>query len=756
MMRASYKLIFVFQVIAFLFLSSCSQTNTLILVKDGASDYQLVISDTANQQLLDAAILLTDYLHKVSGCKMPVVTDASQPKENEILFGKSTRVSGLKDFEWKDTLGNDGFIIKTFGKKLLIAGSTAQGTQNAVYSFIESYLGCRLYAPDAEIIPTTKTIELGQLNRIEKPFFTFREVHGYAPHDTLYRNWHKLHLKGVNSPAWGMFVHTFIKLLPPDSLFASHPEYYSQVGGIRVADGQLCLSNPQVYKLVEQNLQKLMEANPQAQIWSVSQNDTYKNCECANCRHLDSLYCGPSGTLIWFVNQLAEQFPQKTISTLAYQYTRSAPKNIQPLPNVNIMLCTIECDRNKTVEEDQGFKNDIEGWGKLTHNIFLWDYVVQFRNYLNPFPNWKVLQPNLQFFKDNGCTMMFQQASGGSWSDMMELKQYLIAKLLWNPAVDVDSVMTDFLNGYYEEAGPVLKQYIQLMGDSLTASKQNLGIYGFPYDGIHSYLTPTLIGQYRQLFDEAEELVKNKPKVLARVQKARLPLDFAILDISLRDVDDEFTWLMQSGNKRIAREDMLAKLDTLVERSERLNASWTNEQGLTTRMYRDLVNDCIRKSLDPGLGWLKPVTLAQPASEKYKVGGAQALTDGKRGLPDYNFNWLGFEDSHMEATIDLQEVKPIELVSADFLQFIQAWIFLPTQVSVSYSIDGKTFTGEKTMKAPEKITKTGSFVSSFAFNQKKVKARYVKVKAKALLKCPDGHPGHGLPAWIFCDELVIK
>jgi hexosaminidase len=173
-------------------------------------------------------------------------------------------------------------------------------------------------------------------------------------------------------------------------------------------------------------------------------------------------------------------------------------------------------------------------------------------------------------------------------------------------------------------------------------------------------------------------------------------------------------------------------------------------------MYRDLVTDCLRKSLEPGLAWLKPVTLAQPPSEKYKVGGALALTDGKRGLPDYNFNWLGFEDAHLEAIIDLGEPKLIQSVSADFLQFTQAWIFLPTQVSVSYSNDGKAFKGEKTIKAFEKPDKTGSFVSSFVLNFKNVKTQYIKVKATSLLKCPDGHPGHGLPAWIFCDEIVVK
>ncbi len=118
-------------------------------------------------------------------------------------------------------------------------------------------------------------------------------------------------------------------------------------------------------------------------------------------------------------------FPDKIISTLAYQYTRSAPKNVKPLPNVNIMLCSIECNRSMPIAKDPSsasFVKDIKDWTKLTGNILIWDYVVQFRNYISPFPNLRVLQPNLEFFADNGCRLMFQQGSGAALSEFVELR----------------------------------------------------------------------------------------------------------------------------------------------------------------------------------------------------------------------------------------------------------------------------------------------------------------------------------------------
>ena len=156
--------------------------------------------------------------------------------------------------------------------------------------------------------------------------------------------------------------------------------------------------------------------------------------------------------MIWFVNKVAAEFPDKIISTLAYQYTRSAPKNIKPASNVNIMFCSIECNRSRSLATDSlsaSFRKDAEDWCALTDNIFMWDYVVQFRNMVSPFPNLRVLQPNIQYFRDKGMKMMFQQGTGGNNSEFYELRQYLIAKLLWNPDADVDALMDDFLQGYY-------------------------------------------------------------------------------------------------------------------------------------------------------------------------------------------------------------------------------------------------------------------------------------------------------------------
>jgi hypothetical protein len=467
--------------------------------------------------------------------------------------------------------------------------------------------------------------------------------------------------------------------------------------------------------------------------------------------------------MIWFVNQVAAEFPGKEITTLAYQYTRRAPTNIRPASNVTVVLCTIECDRGAPIaERDPTFVKDLSDWSRLTSGILIWDYVVQFRNYLDPFPNLAVLQPNLQLFRKYGARQMFQQGSGGSWSDMIELKQYLIAKLLWDPDADVNDIMNDFLNSYYGEAGPLIREYIDLMEKSLKDTGGKLGIYGFPFDGYYSYLTPELIRKYDALWDKAEEAVSDDEGTgtwyLDRVRKSRLPLLYAKLDISLHEPDPTMTWFISGEGTRMADPEMLASLDTLVSRCDRYSIETLDENGTTPLSYRASVGEWLQRSLAPNLasGIQHPVSLATPASEKYPVGGATALTDGLFGVNDYHFNWLGFEGNDMEAVIDLGAEKPVQEIGTTFLQFNQAWIFLPSEVEFSVSKDGKVFSEAIRVPNGTPPQQTGSFMQEFKAMFSGEEVRYIRVKAKSLKVCPPWHGGHGLPCWIFCDEVVVN
>lgn len=726
-----------------------------MLVERLQTRYEIRLQPKASDTDRQAAEELARYIFKSTKKTLPIVSGLKTDKKPAIWIASAGRVLSLPATPDWNGLEEDGFHLLTKGEDLIIAGGTEKGVLYGVYAFLEEYMGCRKYSPEVEVVPKLPSLKIPQMDDRQVPRIKFRETHYHTAFDPGYRRWRKL---DTHRDEWGMWVHTFDDLVPPKTYFDSHPEYFSEINGIRIQDGQLCLTNEAVFKIVVENLKKRMAKKPKSRYWSVSQNDTFNPCRCESCRAIDEAEGGHSGSLIHFVNKVAKEFPDKIISTLAYQYTRSAPKKVRPAKNVNIVLCSIECNRSMPLESDPtsaSFVKDVEEWGKITDNILIWDYVVQFRNLVSPFPNLRVLQPNIQFFLKNGVIALFQQGSGGNVAEFSELRSYLISKLLWNPDLDFDQAMNDFLNGYYGKAGLHIRQYIDHMHDSLEQSEESLEIYGYPYPSDKGHLSLENIKVYQEIFDKAEAAVGEDEELLKRVQTARLPLQFARLEqAKIFGTGESGFFKMEKA--WIVKPEMLSLLDTFVSRCEAAGIKRLWELGTPPREYHEVITRFLNQSMQPHLALFKPVTLTFLASKKYHNGDKAALTNGLKGIEDYHMNWLGFEAASMEAIIDLEKVQDISSIHVDFLQDVMAWVWLPQKVTFFVSEDGKSFQKVKEIVNTVSLKKGKTFIHPFAAEFEPVPGRYVKVFAENLKTCPRWHKGAGGKAWIFADEVIVK
>ena len=117
------------------------------------------------------------------------------------------------------------------------------------------------------------------------------------------------------------------------------------------------------------------------------------------------------------------------------------------------------------------------------------------------------------------------------------------------------------------------------------------------------------------------------------------------------------------------------------------------------------------------------------------------MTNGLRGTADYRYNWLGYEESDFEAIIDLEEVKTVNQISSKFLQNINSWIFLPEYLDYYYSKDGSNFTKLERVKHNISLKSSGSIEHEFENSKKNFSARYLKIFAKNIGKCPPWHKG---------------
>ncbi len=374
------------------------------------------------------------------------------------------------------TLGEDSFSIDATlsGENIgmTVIGGDGHGVLYGVYKFLEEYAGVRYFTPDLEKIPMGDVVlKEGNLLSYE-PFFESRRLNwncvaksamwntkqGINGHDGILTS---DKFGGKELYGAGLFVHTLGKL--------------SETGG--GADPNPCLTDPAILEKVIENVRIILEKNPDVDIVSVSQNDNNTYCTCENCAASDAYYGAPSGTMLAFVNNVAENlekdYPRLVIDTLAYNYTQKAPINIVPRENVCVRVCSIrvcfmhpmtECPNASIWTRTPDFLRDLVAWGKICDRIYVWDYTTNFKFYVPTYANFGSLRENMRFYHENGVRGMFPQGNSQSVSgEFGELRAYLLAKLMWNPYMTEEEYyrhMDEFLEAYYGEGWTYIRKYI--------------------------------------------------------------------------------------------------------------------------------------------------------------------------------------------------------------------------------------------------------------------------------------------------------
>lgn len=496
---------------------SLSASNTLF--KNGKSRYKIVVSTTASTSEQTAAAELQKYIGEVSGAVLPIVNDLNA-KGPRIFVGYNSRVGELLGEKVIDAL-DESFTYESRKRDLFIYGGSGRGTLYGVYTFLEDELGCRWYTPDVSQIPSMKKWGFKRLCHSESPAIQYRysnycsiaDADEWCAHNKQNYQWNaKANAYGNLEAYWS--CHTMGMFVPAEEFFASHPEYFAMKGGKRIADGQLCLSNPEVMRICRERLLDVMDREPLYRIYSLSQNDNYGFCECDECKKIEEQYGGHSGLIVWFVNQVADEVrkvhPDKYVGTFAYQYGRKPPVGIVPRDNVVIRLCNIECCFAHPLDagcpQNQSFMDDMEGWKKIAPHLFIWDYIVDYAQYVAPWPNFQVLAPNIRIFRDNNAIGIFEEAQYQSTaSEFQEMKTWVVTKLLWNPEQDVNVLVKDFIDGFYGKAAPKVQAYYDLC-QSLVKPDLHYGIYIREHDPIY---TDEFVKQGEALLREAMALAED-------------------------------------------------------------------------------------------------------------------------------------------------------------------------------------------------------------------------------------------------------
>lgn len=518
------------------------------LVENGKSDYKVVVSAQASPSERLAAKEFVSFIKQITGAELPVAEDTAPEEKHEVLIGYTARECVAYGKVSLDQCGDEGFIIKADGEKLVIAGGRLRGTLYGVYTFLEDYTGCRWFTPKLSRIPKKSDILIPEISRFEKPALEYREPYFYevtsGGQEWSVRN----KCNGSSVPIdeehgghvrYGAFVHTFSSIIPPKEYAKTHPEYFSMIDGQRVTEhSQLCLTNPEVLRLTVEKVREWISKRPDCKIFSVSQNDWGNYCTCPACAAVDEEEESHAGSLLRFVNAVAEaiekEYPDVLIDTLAYQYTRKAPKHVKPRKNVVVRLCSIECcelhpvsECHVTINDNKSpsgnpFAVDLAEWKKICERLYIWDYSANFHLYLYPHPTLQVFAPNMRFFVENNVKGVFHEGSDGKGGGgyCAELKAYLMAKLIWDPYCDAKRHEAEFLCAYYGLAAYKMKEIF----DAILRSALDCGGHLFFAMAASQEFTKkddNLVVKCKRLFEEAELMAEND-EILERIKRARM------------------------------------------------------------------------------------------------------------------------------------------------------------------------------------------------------------------------------------------
>ncbi|MBQ7542700.1 MAG: DUF4838 domain-containing protein [Clostridia bacterium] len=501
---------------------------------------RIVLPRDAAPQEEYAARTLRDYLERITGKAFAVTTDDTRPDGAEIAVGNTNRSAD-------EALADGAYHIFFAGETLCIRGGGNKGAIGGVYAFLRTFCGCRWYARDTVTIPQTDALSLpASVDVTYTPFFEYAETDwltsAFDPEFSLANGLNGGNCRTLSDAQGGVvryypFCHSLSTVFcARDKYFDAHPEYFALHDGKR-SPNQLCLTNPDTQRIVQEEVLAYLcdhhDPDADLQIVSITQDDNGDYCECPSCKALDDLNGSHAGTNVTFANAVADKvkeagYDNVAIDTFAYQYTRKTPTHVVPRDNVIIRLCSIECCFCHTLDdphckENRSFMQDLRDWNEICRRIYVWDYTCNYWETVCLYPDFGVLQRNMQIFYENNVKGVFEEGNSCEDCDaeFSELRAYLLARLMQDPYLDFDAEMRGFLDAYYGPGGEAICRFLVRTTEKAGASRTaHLGTFPDSTDTLTRF-TASDVAYCDAQWETAKALTEGT-EYFARVERSEL------------------------------------------------------------------------------------------------------------------------------------------------------------------------------------------------------------------------------------------
>ena len=493
-----------------------TKPGNIPIVNESGPVAVIIIPDdsTKNEKVLEAAKEIQNYIKKMSQVELQIISENEKIPDSIItkIYVGHTRAAkknkikipqGFNPGIRPDIYEEEGYVIKTVGNNIFIAGNEDgpyQGTIYAAYAFLEK-IGCRWYFPGewGEIVPQTKIISSPIINIEAKPDFAMRGIWldgrwGLSSENRkIYAQWGKKvgfscdHTGGQQLypvPGDGYLAWP----LPPKEYAETHPEFYAmdKTGKRNVTPKSypsftmLCLSNQQMQQEYIKNVREAFEGKRKFPNVSdlgigISPPDGVPYCYCETCLAQSQNFNYPnyihermqSEEVFSFAVKLADTFPDKWVAVSAYALREMPPQGVKLRPNMVVMYAPISCcvlhpNNDQTCWRRTEMMCILKQWLKLTPHVWLYDYTpgllvsgfVPERDVAN-------FAINARIYKQIGLKGFGRQGSNTMMATW--ISYYTAAKLMWDVNADIEAIKKDFYENFF---GPQAGPYVQAWWDA--------------------------------------------------------------------------------------------------------------------------------------------------------------------------------------------------------------------------------------------------------------------------------------------------
>ncbi|MFN0080284.1 MAG: DUF4838 domain-containing protein [Prosthecobacter sp.] len=381
-----------------------------------------------------------------------------------------------------DSLPHDGFEIRSEKGGIIIAGNDSMpegtwalpshGTLWGVLDFAERFIGARWLFPGplGEDVPRLKILGIELKEPIRgQPGLAARSVAylGESDREITSRyvpvlDWMK-HQRLTNAlhPFVTGYGHSWDDYLKPADIEA-HPEWQPSSGNFE-RNGKVtffCTTAPGLVELFTKRVIETMDRNPKREMSSISPTDGGGFCTCERCKPL--LDTDPHGkpsharAMLTFYQRVGEiiarERPGRRLGGFVYYNYQYPPANAPKLPD-NVSLCWAPLNYYGYGLLKPLYRAEFEGlmkrWSEITPHLFYHNYSTWMRSLHGaPLPvSLDILKRELPAAAQNkawGARMVGTSA----WGVNAPIN-YLLAKQLWNPQLDVSATLNEWLERAY-------------------------------------------------------------------------------------------------------------------------------------------------------------------------------------------------------------------------------------------------------------------------------------------------------------------